>query len=53
MKTTLKLFDGRRVTVEQTMTGITAQVDGEEPKPITSDKYMQLVMASTPCEGCE
>ena len=46
MKTTLKLFDGRKVTVEQTMTGITAQVDGEEPKPITSDQYMKLVAAS-------
>lgn len=46
MKTTLKLFDGRRVTVEQTMTGITAQVDGEEPKRITSEKYMKLVAAS-------
>ena len=46
MKTTLRLYDGRRVTVEQTMTGITAQVDGEEPKRITSDQYMQLVAAS-------
>ena len=46
MKTTLRLYDGRRVTVEQTMTGITAQVDGEEPKPITSEQYMQLVSAS-------
>ena len=53
MKMTLRLYDGRRVTVEQTMTGITAQVDGEEPKPITSGKYMQLIMTSTPCEGCE
>ena len=51
MTTTLRLYDGRRVTVEQTMTGIYAQVDGEEPKPITSEKYMQLIMASTPC--CE
>lgn len=46
MKTRLKLFDGRKVTIEQTMTGITAQVDGEEPKPITSEQYMQLVSAS-------
>lgn len=46
MKTTLKLFDGCKVTIEQTMTGITAQVDGEEPKRITSDQYMQLVSAS-------
>ena len=46
MKTTLKLFDGRKVTVEQTMTGIYAQVDGGEPMPITSEKYMKLVAAS-------
>lgn len=46
MKTTLKLFDGRKVTIEQTMTGITAQVDGGEPKPITSEQYMKLVSAS-------
>lgn len=46
MKTTLRIYDGRRVTIEQTMTSITAQVDGEEPKPITSDQYMKLVAAS-------
>jgi len=46
MKTTLRLYDGRRVTVEQTMTGITAQVDGEEPEPITSEQYMKLVAVS-------
>lgn len=46
MKTTLRLHDGRKVTVEQTMTGITAQVDGEEPKPITSEDHMRLVMAA-------
>lgn len=53
MKTRLKLFDGRKVTVEQTMTGIYASVDGGEQEPvcITSEKYMQLIMASTPC--CE
>ena len=53
MKTKLKLFDGRKVTIEQTMTTITAQVDGGERKPITSEKYMQLIMAGTPCDGCE
>lgn len=46
MKTRLKLFDGRRVTVEQTMTGITAQVDSGERKAITSEQYMKLVAAS-------
>lgn len=46
MKTTLKLFDGRKVTVEQTMTGIYAQVDGGEPKRITSEDHMRLVMAA-------
>lgn len=50
MKTRLKLFDGRKVTVEQTMTGLFAQVDGGERKAITSEKYMQLIMAGTPCE---
>lgn len=55
MKTTLRLYDGRRVTVEQTMTGIYASVDGGEQEPvcISSEKYMQLILASTPCEGCE
>jgi len=55
MKTTLRLYDGRRVTVEQTMTGIYASVEGgkQEPVCISSEKYMQLIMASTPCEGCE
>ena len=48
MTTTLKLHDGRIVTVEQTMTTLTAQVDGGEKKPITSDQYMRLVMAGTP-----
>jgi hypothetical protein len=46
MKATLKLFDGRRVTVEQTMTGITAQVEGGERKSISSEQYMKLVTAS-------
>ena len=46
MKTTLKLYDGRKVTVEQTMTGIYASVEGGERKPITSETYMKLVAAS-------
>ena len=49
MTTTLRLYDGRKVTVEQTMTGIYASVDGGEPKRITSEEHMRLVMASTPC----
>ena len=55
MKMTLRLYDGRRVTVEQTMTGIYASVEGGEQEPvcISSEKYMQLIMAGTPCEGCE
>jgi hypothetical protein len=48
MTTTLKLFDGRTVTVEQTITGITAQVDGGEKKAISSEQYMGLIMAGTP-----
>lgn len=48
MKTRLKLFDGRKVTIEQTMTGITAQVDGGEKKSISSTEYMGLIMAGTP-----
>lgn len=55
MKTRLKLFDGRKVTIEQTMTGIYASVEGGEQEPvcISSEKYMQLIMAGTPCSGCE
>ena len=48
MKTRLKLFDGRKVTIEQSMTGITACVDGGKPKAITSTEYMGLIMAGTP-----
>ncbi len=45
MTTTLRLYDGRKVTVEQTMTGIYASVEGGEQEPvrITTEKYMQLV----------
>jgi len=53
MVTRLKLHDGRKVAVEQTMTGITARVDGGEPKPITSQVYMSLVMAGTPIGDIE
>jgi len=49
MKTVLKLYDGRKVTVEQTITAITAHYEGEpEPRAITSEQYMRLVMAGTP-----
>ena len=50
MTTRLKLFDGRKVTVEQTMTRITVQEDGGEPRDINSREYMGLIMSSTPCE---
>ena len=48
MKTRLKLFDGRKVTIEQTMTGIYASVEGGEQEPvcISSEQYMKLVAAS-------
>ncbi len=46
---TLKLLDGRRVTIEQTITAITAHYDGEpEPRAISSEQYMRLVMAGVP-----
>ena len=49
MKTRLKLWDGRKVTVEQTMTAIRAQFDGEaEAKAISSEQYMQLVLNGVP-----
>lgn len=47
MTTTYKLYDGRRVTVEQTMTRIIARVDGGEPKTITSTQLMGIVMSGT------
>ena len=53
MKTCLKLFDGRKVTIEQTTTGIIATVDGGEPKAITTSKYMELVMHGVPCGNIE
>jgi hypothetical protein len=53
MKTTLKLWDGRKVAIEQTTTGIIATVDGGEPKAITTSKYMELVMHGVPCGSIE
>jgi hypothetical protein len=53
MKTCLKLFDGRKVAIEQTTTGITACVEGGQPKQITTGKYMELVMHGTPCGSIE
>ena len=50
MKTRLRLFDGRKVVVEQTLTAITAQFEGEpDAKKITSDEYMKLVCLGVPC----
>lgn len=53
MKTTLKLWDGRRVAIEQTTTAIIAQFEGEEPKHISSQDYMHLVCVGTPCGNIE
>jgi hypothetical protein len=45
MITRFKLWDGRKVTVETTMTGYEAQYDGEsEKKRITSNDYMRIVI---------
>lgn len=50
MKTRLKLFDGRKVVIEQTITSIRAHFEGEsEPRNITSSEYMRLVWQGTPC----
>ncbi len=53
MKTYLKLWDGRKVTIEQTTTAILATYEGEEPKRISSQDYMHLVCAGTPCGNIE
>lgn len=53
MKTYLKLWDGRKVTIEQTITAILATFEGEEPKRISSQDYMHLVCAGTPCGNIE
>jgi len=50
MITRFKLWDGRKVTVEQTMTGYTAQTEGEnEKRRITSTDYMRLVLNAQIC----
>ena len=50
MKTKMKLWDGRVVTIEQTTTAILASYDGEaEAKHITSEQYMKLVLQGVPC----
>ena len=50
MKTRLKLWDGRKVTVEQTMTSIRAKFDDEpEARTIDSREYMGLVISGVPC----
>lgn len=50
MITTFRLYDGRKVTVESTMTGYTARTDGEsEKKRITSQDYMRLVLTANIC----
>ena len=53
MKTRLRLYNGQNVTVEQTMTGITAHYDGELPCRIGSGEYMRLVMAGSPVGSAE
>lgn len=53
MKSYLKLWDGRKVTIEQTTTGIIACVEGGQPKQITTGKYMELVMAGVPYGSIE
>jgi hypothetical protein len=49
MVTKYKLYDGRRVAVEQTTTAILAHFEGEQPRHITSTDYMRIVMAGVPC----
>jgi len=44
MTTLFKLYDGRMVSVEHTNTGISASVDGGEPRRITSEDYMSIVL---------
>ena len=53
MKSYLKLWDGRKVAIEQTTTAITATFEGEKPKAITSTDYMRYVMMGTPCGTIE
>lgn len=50
MITKFRLWDGRKVTVEQTMTGYIAQTEGEsEKRRITSSDYMRLVLNANIC----
>lgn len=52
MKTRLKLFNGRKVTIEQTITAIKAKFEDEpEPRNITSSEYMRLVWQGVPIGG--
>ena len=54
MTTTYKLYDGRRVAVEQTTTAIIAHFDGErQPRHITSTDYMRIVLAGVPCQSLD
>ena len=49
MITRLKLHDGRKATVEQTMTSIRLRYDDEpEAHVISTEEYMNLVWKSTP-----
>ena len=51
MKTRLKMWDGRKVTIEQTITSIRAKFDDEpEARMIDSREYMGLVIGGVPCE---
>ena len=50
MITTFRLYDGRKVTVETTGTGYTAQNEGEsEKRRISSQEYMHLVLTANIC----
>ena len=53
MTTYLKLFDGRKVAIEQTTTAIIACIEGGQPKQITTSKYIELVMHGVPCGSIE
>lgn len=49
MKTRLKLFNGRKVVIEQTLSAIKAKFEDEpEPRNITSSEYMKLVWQGVP-----
>lgn len=43
------MFDGRKVVIEQTLTAIKAQFEGEpEARRITTDDYMHLIRIGVP-----